>query len=126
MSRWFPCIRWRPVTARAAMWLLMVVTIGWVIGEQRHEANVREQQLCQVVINVHNNSVARYEQSKRSLKVTQQFLADPQSKDSPALRRRIVETLPTTKKRVETDKGSVRATQVPPVCQKYVWVDLTV
>lgn len=106
--------------ARTAVWLLFVLTTAGLFGSIQHEGNVREEQLCGVVIHVHHNNVVAAANERSSLEGTREYLADPESKaDSPALYARVKKNLPLVEARVKSADEDVKATRVPPVCMKY-------
>lgn len=76
--------------------------------------------LCMVVINVHDNAQQRYKIELAQLATTEDYLADPASAESPALRARVRAGLPATKGRVAAAKGNVKATEIPASCKPFV------
>lgn len=102
------------------MWLVVVLTAGSLFGSIEHEGHVREQQLCGVVINVHNNAKFRAQTEHEQLDSTRSYLADPESqRESHALYKRVRDNLPVIEARVLAANANVKATAVPPVCKKY-------
>ena len=87
----------------------------------KHEAMVREAQLCQVVINVNNNAKFRARTEHENLQSTLDYLADASASERASeLYKRVRSNLPITQARVTTADDNVRATAIPPICQKYV------
>lgn len=103
------------------LWVVLALTAGVTLGSIHHEGQVREEQLCGVVINVHHNAEFRLSTEKQNLSGTLDYLHDPDSKkDSPSLYKRVQENLPVARLRVIEAQAGVTATKVPPVCEKYV------
>lgn len=99
----------------------MALLGGVLVGSVHHEGDVREEQLCGVVINVHHNAEFRLSTEKQNLNGTLDYLKDPGSKhDSPSLYKRVKENLPVARLRVIEAQAGVTATKIPPVCEKYV------
>lgn len=116
LSRWEPKAVW----ARLGFWLAFVLTSAVLFGQIHREGAIREQQLCAVVINVHENAKFRANTEITNLNQTLDYLRDADSKkDNPALYDRVKKNLPISKERVVVAQANVVATDVPPVCQKY-------
>jgi hypothetical protein len=82
------------------------------------ETEVRTRDLCQVVVNVHQNAVFRYRTEKVNLKNTIDYIkaiGPPKTE----LDRRIESSLSITRARVYDAKRGVKATAVPNTCKPY-------
>lgn len=105
---------------RAAMWLIVCLSAALLFGLVRHEAKVREQQLCGVVIHVHDNAKFRAGTEHRRVTVLRNYLANA----TPAERGQelyalIVRNMPQSLEDERVADGNVRATTPPPICLKY-------
>lgn len=110
----------RARVARTVMWIGFVLTAGVLYGSIHNEGEIRERQLCGVVVSVHNNAKFRASTEHENLRSTKAYLADPESRhDSHALYRRIKENLPVVEARVAAADANVHATAPPPICKKY-------
>lgn len=83
-----------------------------------HEAHVREEQICRVVINVHNNAKFRANTEQQRVVGTVDYLTDP---DVPrdALYERVRQNLKQVRVDRDVAKANVTATTPPPICRKY-------
>lgn len=115
------CRGWHAITAQVVLWVVLASMFGVGLQAIRHEGAVREQQLCGVVINVHHNAQFRARTEHQNLQSTLDYLADPDSKhDAPALYRRVKANLSVVQARDTEARAAVRATEIPPVCLRYV------
>lgn len=105
----------RPVKLK---WVLVTYLGFFALGGYTHEIGAtRDDDLCAVVQNVHTNAVFRYHTEQINFRQTREFLADPGTRrDSPSLYKRIKDSLPVTKDRVEVARRGAIATRVPPSC----------
>lgn len=92
----------------------------------RHEADVRERDICTVIVNVNNNAkfraqteANRLENTKAYLRDTARFEDDNRDTDSGELRARVKATLPLIRADAKQAKANVTATAPPPTCVKY-------
>lgn len=94
-------------------------TIGAYTDSQlKNEAQVREAQICGVVINVHDNARFRAHTEQNRVVATVDYLTDP---DVPrdALYRRISENLKQVRADRDVANANVTATTPPPICNPY-------
>jgi hypothetical protein len=82
------------------------------------EAHVREEQICGVIVAVHNNAKFRLSTEQRRVESTVDYLTDPTVKRD-ALYRRIAENLPGVRADRDVAKNNVNATEPPAICDKY-------
>lgn len=113
----FLCRGWRPVLARTLAWLVLAVMTGISLGQIHHEGDVRERQLCGVVINVHANAKFRANTEAQNLQSTLEYLNDPASRESKALYERVKANLSTAYDRLIVANRAVLATEPPPICE---------
>jgi hypothetical protein len=105
---------------RLVMWLIVCITAALLFGLLRHEAKVRESQLCGVVIHVHDNAKFRAGTEHRRVTVLRNYLqnATPAER-SQELYALIVRNMPQSLEDVRVADANVRATTPPPICLKY-------
>lgn len=84
------------------------------------EAEVRERDLCLVVIDVHDNARFRYGTERRQTRNIRAYLRDPDSFETPALRARIKQTLPNQLAEQRAAGENVLATKPPPTCRPHI------
>lgn len=98
-----------------------LIGIGGYIAAESHDRvqtnHETLEQVCTVVRNVHVNAVFRYHTEQTRLEQTLDYLADPTSKENPALYARVKSTLPTVQAVVKAAKRGAEATRVPPSCR---------
>lgn len=126
MSNWMRtkcehlCRNGRAAAGRTIMWTVFVMTAAGLFGSIHRESSIREEQLCGVVINIHNNAQFRAHDEQQRLKATLDFINDKQAKENePTLWLLAKKNLPDLRDRVAAVNFNVEATRVPPVCQKY-------
>ena len=116
----------RELLGRPVAWGAVILTYIGLIGVgvytfevNRIEGQVRERDLCGVVINVHRNNRDQMRTSQNAYQQTREYLRVRRGDELSALELRIKQNLPVARRRMIDSVESYVATTPPPTCAKY-------
>ena len=113
----------RGVNLLSYLGIIVALLYGGSVGaytdrELAREAQVREEQICGVIINVHDNAKFRFRTEQHRVEATVDYLSDT-SVPRDALYKRIAANLPAIRTDRDVARNNVEGTTPPAICNRY-------